>query len=83
MEFAFYSISMICCFAATRWITENIKFHVRNNLFWLHHWIIASIAMGVLLALQIDHPWLWGGLSGVALEGLARKNWSIMRNSRK
>jgi hypothetical protein len=26
---------------------------------------------------------LWGGLSGVALEGLARKNWSIMRNSRK
>ena len=83
MEFAYFSIAMIGCFAITRWITENIKFHVRNNFFWLHHWIVAAIAMAILFALQIDYPWLWGGLSGVALEGLARKNWSIMRKSGK
>ncbi len=83
MEFAQYSLALICCFAITRWFTENVKFHVRNNKFWLHHWIVASVIMAVLFFMQIDYPWIWGGLTGVAIEGLARKNWSIMRNSRK
>ena len=79
MEFAIYSISLILGFAVTRWITENIKFHVRNKKIWLHHWIVASLAMGVLLFLEIDYTFVWGALTGVALEGLPRKNWSIRR----
>ena len=43
MEFAVYSISLILGFAATRWVTENIKFHVRNKKIWLHHWIVAIL----------------------------------------
>ncbi|MBT4981473.1 MAG: hypothetical protein HOM47_00305 [Euryarchaeota archaeon] len=50
---------------------------------WLHHWIIAFITMGLLLWQKIDSPWIWGILTGIALEGLGRKNWSIMRDSKK
>jgi hypothetical protein len=37
--------------------------------------------MGVLMLLEISEPYVWGALTGVALEGLPRKNWSI-RNKR-
>jgi len=83
MEFAFYSIALICGFAITRWITGNLKFHARNKSIWLHHWILAFLAMGILLWLKVESPSIWGILTGVALEGLGRKNWSIMRNSGK
>ena len=83
MEFAFYSIALVCGFAITRWITENLKFHARNKSIWLHHWILAFLAMGILLWLKVESPSIWGILTGVALEGLGRKNWSIMRNSGK
>ncbi|MAH90993.1 MAG: hypothetical protein CMA11_04415 [Euryarchaeota archaeon] len=80
MEFAYYSISLIFAYAITRWITENVKFHFRNNKIWLHHWIISAIVMLILLYLQYESPFIWGALTGVALEGISRKNWSILRN---
>ena len=83
MEFAHYSLAMIFAFVITRWVTENFKFHIRSNSIWMHHWIVASLAMVVILYFKIDSPLIWGGLSGVALEGLGRKNWSIRRNSGK
>ena len=83
MEFAYYSLSLILGFVVTRWVTENFKFHLRNDSVWMHHWIVASLAMVVMLYFKIDSPLIWGGLSGVALEGLGRKNWSIRRNSGK
>ena len=79
MEFAYYSLSIIAAFAITRWVTENFKFHVRSKSIWLHHWIIAAIAMAAVLVLKIDSEIVWGILTGVALEGLGRKNWSILR----
>ena len=79
MEFAYYSIALIVGFSMTRWITENFKFHVRNQKIWLHHWIVASMAMAVILYLEYESPLIWGALTGVALEGLGRKNWSIRR----
>jgi hypothetical protein len=83
MEFAYFSVSIIVAFALVRWATENIKFHIRNNAIWLHHWIISFLVMAVLLWQSVESPWIWGALTGVALEGLGRKNWSIMRNSGK
>ena len=79
MEFAIYSICIIAGFAVTRWVTENFKFHVRNNKVWLHHWIISLIFMAALFVLKIESEIVWGLLTGVALEGLGRKNWSILR----
>ena len=79
MEFAYYSLAVIAAFAITRGVTENFKFHVRSKSIWLHHWIIAVIAMAVVLVMKIESEIVGGILTGVALEGLGRKNWSILR----
>ena len=79
MEFAYYSVGLVVAFVLARWVTENMKFHIRNKKLWVHHWIIAALAMVVLFGLEVDTPWLWGGLTGVALEGLRRDNWSLFR----
>ena len=79
MEFAYYSMCVVIGFAFTRWVTENSKFHVRTERFWLHHWIISLIAMIGLIVADVGSELVWGTLTGVALEGLGRKNWSISR----
>lgn len=79
LDFGFYSIGIVLGFSIVRWLTENIKFHIRTNSFWLHHWIIAFIVMIPLFYFNIDDPLIWGAITGVALEGLGRKNWSIRR----
>ena len=79
MEFAHYSIALIIAFALARYVTENTQFHLKSKKFWLHHWIIATLAMFVALYLELAEPVIWGVLTGVALEGLPRKNWSIRR----
>ena len=80
MEFAWYSVSLVLAFAFTRWFTENFKIHIRSERMWLHHWIMASIAMFGLLIADVGSVFVWGALTGIALEGLGRKNWSISRN---
>jgi len=82
MEFAIYSIALIAGYAATRYGTEQTKFHIRVKGLWIHHWIIAALLMVAFYWFSISEPWLWGGLTGAAVEGLTRKNWSI-RNSKK
>ena len=79
MEFAWYSICLVLAFAFTRWFTEHFKIHIRSERLWLHHWIMASIAMIGLLVTSIDSVFVWGALTGIALEGLGRKNWSFSR----
>jgi len=80
MDFASYSLALIIGFAATRYVTETTKFHLKFKGLWIHHWIIAAVAMTALWYLEVDRPYLWGLLCGVALEGLPRKNWSIRQH---
>jgi len=82
MEFAQYSLALIITFALVRFVTENTKFHLRAKGLWVHHWILAAVAMAVVYLMGIESPIIWGALTGVALEGLRRKNWSI-RDSKK
>ena len=82
MEFAQYSLALIITFALVRYITENINFHLRAKGLWVHHWILAAVAMAAVYLMGIENPIIWGSLTGVALEGLRRKNWSI-RDSKK
>ncbi|MBT4924879.1 MAG: hypothetical protein HOI28_02200 [Euryarchaeota archaeon] len=82
MEFAQYSLALIITFALVRFVTENTKFHLRAKGLWVHHWILAAVAMAVVYLMEIESPIIWGALTGVALEGLRRKNWSI-RDSKK
>lgn len=79
MDFAYYSLGLVIAYAVVRWFTENIKFHIRNDVLWVHHWIIAFVSMLPLLYFEVQHPFIWGAITGVALEGLGRKNWSIRR----
>jgi len=79
MDYAWYSLALIVSFAIMRWLTENIKFHIRNEKLWVHHWILAAAAMIPMWWFKVDDPWIWGALTGIALEGLRRKNWSIKR----
>jgi hypothetical protein len=82
MEFAQYSLALIITFALVRFVTENTKFHLRAKGLWVHHWILAAVAMAVVYLMEIESTIIWGALTGVALEGLRRKNWSI-RDSKK
>jgi len=77
MDFAVYSVSIIGSYAAARWATERLKFHLRTKRVWVHHWILAAAAMLVMFYLEVEAAWLWGALTGVALEGLRRDNWSL------
>ncbi len=79
MDFGLYSLGLVLGFAIVRWLTENIKFHIRTNSIWLHHWIIALLVMIPLFYFDVGDPLIWGAMTGAALEGLGRKNWSIRR----
>ena len=78
MEWAHYSLALIVGFALTRLATERFPFHLKGGGFWVHHWILAAVAMVGIYAAGIEHQAVWGGLTGVALEGLRRKNWSLL-----
>ena len=79
MDFAIYSIFIIGSFAVARWVTENLNFHLRSKRFWIHHWNLAAAAMLIILVLDVRDVWVWGVLTGVALEGIRRDNWSMFR----
>ena len=73
MDFALYSLGIVLGFAIVRWLTENIKFHIRTNSIWLHHWIIAFLVMLPLFYFQIDEPLLWGALTGLPSKDLVER----------
>ena len=79
MDFAWYSLSLVLTFTVARWVTENFKFHLRTKKVWVHHWILALGGMVALLGLVVEEASLWGAITGVALEGLRRDQWSIVR----
>ena len=82
MEFAIYSIGIILGYVIARLVTEQTKIHIRVKGVWLHHWILASLLMTALFLFEIYNTEVWGLLTGVALEGLSRKNWSIKDKTR-
>ena len=79
--FAHYTLALIAGFVLAKWFVENVDFHLRTKKVWLHHWILAALAMCVLYLFEIFTPLIWGALCGIALEGLVRKNWSLRRES--
>ena len=83
MEFAIYSIGLLLGYVIARFVTEQTKIHIRVKGLWLHHWILATLLMIGLFLFKVYNTEVWGLLTGVALEGLSRKNWSIRRNSGK
>ena len=35
--------------------------------------------MGALVVADVEQAWIWGALTGIALEGLRRDQWSLHR----
>ena len=77
MEFAIYSIGLLLGYVIARFVTEQTKIHIRVKGLWLHHWILATLLMLGLFLFEVYNTEVWGLLTGVALEGLSRRNWSI------
>tara|TARA_Y100000768_G_scaffold353182_1_gene305296 strand:+ start:429 stop:677 length:249 start_codon:yes stop_codon:yes gene_type:complete len=82
MEFAIYSIAILLGYVIARFVTEKTTIHIRVKGLWFHHWILASLLMVALFLFEIYNIEIWGLLTGVALEGLSRKNWSIKDQKR-
>ena len=82
MEFAIYSIGLLLGYVIARFVTEQTKIHIRVKGLCLHHWILAFLLMTGLFLFEIYNTVVWGLLTGVALEGLSRKNWSIRDKKR-
>ena len=77
MDYAYYSLSLIIAYALVRYVTENTKIHLKFKGLWVHHWIIAAIAMLVVLYLEINEPYIWAPFTGVELEDQPHKIGSI------
>ena len=58
--FAHYTLALIAGFVLAKWFVENVKFHLRTKKVWLHHWILAALAMCVLYFFKIFTPVIWG-----------------------
>ena len=56
MDFASYSLALIAAFATARYVTENTKIHLKFKGLWIHHWILAALAMAVMYYLTIEEP---------------------------
>ena len=79
MQWAQFSLALICGYVLTRAIVERTQFHLRKGRIWIHHWMLGTVAMAICLVAGVDHPAIWGVLTGVSLEGLGRKNWGLLK----
>ena len=52
MDYAYYSLSLIIAYALVRYVTENTKIHLKFKGLWVHHWILAAIAMSIIYLLD-------------------------------
>ena len=70
-----FSVALIAGFALARLAVERTQIRLRMGRLRIHHWMWATAALGALLFWDASPDWAWGGLVGVALEGLRRKKW--------
>ena len=45
MDYAYYSIYLILAFAFARYVSEYTSIHLIFKGLWIHHWILATLAM--------------------------------------
>ena len=73
MDFAYYSIALITAFAFARYVTENTKIHLKFKGFWVHHWILAALAMIVVWIWQVERVVCLGCPYWCSTRGIAEK----------
>ncbi len=76
-----YSVGLIVGYASAKYLTPRMP-RLKTKRFHLHHWIWASCLLAG--AYYVDAPdAIYGILTGVALQGLSYRNWSILRTQAK
>ena len=72
-------MSILGGFALAKWATPRVPSLKRGN-YHLHHWMWASIVLIMFIFIEVSDI-IIGVFTGVALQGLTYKNWSLTRKS--
>lgn len=73
-----YSLGLVAGYAGAKWATPRFP-SLKGRKFHLHHWMWSLIVLFVVFWKGWDFDWLVGLLTGISLQGLSYKNWSIFR----
>lgn len=77
-----YSLGLVTGYVVAKVLTPyspsllTAKYHI-------HHWIWATLILVIMMYVGLDTDSLIGIITGVALQGLSYKNWSIKRKEVK
>tara|TARA_R100000005_G_C4897381_1_gene141182 strand:+ start:320 stop:568 length:249 start_codon:yes stop_codon:yes gene_type:complete len=76
-----YSIALVIGFATAKFFHPKKRFvpQLKFGRFHIHHWIWGTVLLGVIYLSGYTHDLLIGAVTGVALQGLTYKNWSIFK----
>ena len=80
-----YSLGLVIGYGIAKWVTPLMPSLVYSK-YHLHHWIWATTLLSIMLLLgdRINtanwYDSVCGVITGIALQGLSYKNWSIKRN---
>jgi hypothetical protein len=73
-----YSLALIAGYAGSKWITPKCP-SLKTKSLHIHHWIWGSIILISFLILDWNNDVSNGLLTGIVLQGLSYKNWSIFK----
>jgi hypothetical protein len=74
-----YSIGLIGGYASAKLLTPLFP-SIKTEKIHIHHWIWSSLILIILYISGYTNNVSIGLLTGIALQGLSYKNWSIRRN---
>ena len=75
-----YSLSLIFGYAIAKGLTPLLP-AIKTKRLHIHHWIWSSITLITLYLIDFDNDIGVGFLTGIALQGLSYKNWSLVKVS--
>ena len=71
-----YSIGLILGYSIAKYLTPRVSSIIVGK-YHIHHWIWSFVILLILLNVAVSDE-LIGLITGICLEGLSYKNWSIM-----
>ena len=71
-----YSIGLILGYSIAKYFTPRVSSIIVGK-YHIHHWIWSFVILLILLNVAVSDE-LIGLITGICLEGLSYKNWSIM-----
>jgi hypothetical protein len=73
-----YSLGLVVGYASAKAMTPYVP-SLLTKKYHIHHWVWAIALLVVALYLGVSNDAFIGIITGIALEGLSYKNWSVKR----